>query len=168
MKQIQILLLALILISISACELFQGKYDKIYGQTYYSLREFKPFVHFHAGGGADIGPLGNSTYTVSDYYDKDNEIVALERLVDTKGSRMKFCLLDILEVPKLKKNQYLDFGNGMLNQKPDPEIISIIEVTNPDVLTYTNVIKAWRANRKTGKFEEMDTKGIVVNNEGED
>ena len=49
-----------------------------------------------------------------------------------------------------KLTEYCYTNNGV-----DVEIIALVKVTDNNVEFYTKIIKAWRANRKTGKFEKI-------------
>ncbi len=67
----------------------------------------------------------------------------------------KKIIIDILEIDKkeLKENKLTEYcytNNGV-----DVEIIALVKDTDNNVEFYTKIIKAWRANRKTGKFEKI-------------
>ena len=67
----------------------------------------------------------------------------------------KAIITDILEIDKQelkgnKLNEYCETKNG-----GDTEIIALVKDTKDNPEYYTKIIKAWRANRKTGKFESV-------------
>ncbi|RPH33625.1 MAG: hypothetical protein EHM93_03965 [Bacteroidales bacterium] len=47
-----------------------------------------------------------------------------------------------------------------MNEKQDAEIIALFHTDNYDIEYFPNVLRAWRANCKKGKIEEIGTKGI--------
>ncbi len=74
---------------------------------------------------------------------------------------------DVLFLPVIGKNQMLFHVDCLLNNQPDPELIVIVD----NVLRagyYTQVRHAWRANRRTEKFEPIPPKGIKCVAYGDD
>ncbi|MVO11082.1 hypothetical protein GOQ30_18075 [Flavobacterium sp. TP390] len=72
-----------------------------------------------------------------------------------KIENTKKIIIDILEIDKkeLKENKLTEYcytNNGV-----NVEIIALVKDTDNNVEFYTKIIKAWRANRKTGKFEKI-------------
>ncbi len=74
---------------------------------------------------------------------------------------------DVLFLPPMRRNQSLIHVDCLLANKPDPELIVIAD----NVLRggyYASVRHAWRANRKTEKFEPIPVKGIKCVAQGDD
>lgn len=74
-------------------------------------------------------------------------------------------VVDVLKLPTTKKNETVVAGQCFFNGKQDGEIIAIA-VYVEDAEFFTKIIKAWRANTTTEKFEEISIKGIKCANEG--
>ncbi|MBX7053195.1 MAG: hypothetical protein K1X54_14255 [Flavobacteriales bacterium] len=73
----------------------------------------------------------------------------------TVNDKRKSVITDILELDKHKLssnslNEFCETENGR-----DGEILALVKDTKGNPEYYTQVIKAWRANRKTGKFEPI-------------
>jgi hypothetical protein len=66
-------------------------------------------------------------------------------------------------IPPLKKDQTYALGCTQ-NGVSDPEIVTYVKATDQEF--YTEIIHAWRANRRLEKFEKISTKGIKCSNEG--
>ena len=71
---------------------------------------------------------------------------------------------DVLVLPRIPRGQLLCYANCYSGKKPDGEIVAFAEYTDTEFLT--RVRRAWRASRKTGKFEVIPVKGIKCTNEG--
>ena len=165
MKSLKALALLFPLILIFSCNSKKSEYEKKIGQEYYSLRVFKPFINFQDVGGSYIIKKGSKPFTLSHYKSGDVSIIAFESIADESQRRTKYSLIDILEISDLKQNQQIAYGICRLNGEPDQEIFAIYEVSDWDVEFFTQIVKAWRANTKTGKIEEISTKGIDCENE---
>jgi hypothetical protein len=79
-------------------------------------------------------------------------------------------ILDILEIDKAILNNEMSLVDGFCTNKSgkgDSEIIAIVQKPMQEVEAYSNIKRAWRANRDTGKFEEVAIKEVgVCYNEG--
>lgn len=166
LKIIKVLFILCYSIFIISCNSRKSEYQKIIGQEYYSLREFRPFVNFKEYGGTYININDSSAFTLNHYKSGVNNVIAFEKIVDKSQRRVKYTLLDILEISDLKQNQYLGYGICRLNEIPDQEIIAIYESADMDVEFYTHILKAWRANSKTRKIEEISINNLDCMNEG--
>ncbi|HMK06999.1 MAG TPA: hypothetical protein VK476_05670 [Flavobacterium sp.] len=77
----------------------------------------------------------------------------------TINNDKKATILDILEINKtelttdIKLTEYCETKKGA-----DTEIIALVKNANDNPAYYTKVIKAWRANRKTERFEIINKK----------
>lgn len=73
----------------------------------------------------------------------------------TVNDKRKSVITDILEIDKhkLSSNSLSEFCETV--NGGDGEILALVKDTKGNPEYYTKVIKAWRANRKTGKFEPI-------------
>lgn len=118
-------------------------------------------------GGSLISELDDQTeYGIAEVHRGRVKALWFERLIrrDEKGIPY-WELKDVLVVPPYPKSQLLSYSFCLMNNLPDKEIVAIVDY-QPDAEYFTRVRKAWRANRQTGKFEVIPTKGIKCTNEG--
>jgi hypothetical protein len=113
---------------------------------------FKDYTITQAGGYIiDYGNKAyNGAFAVNQWHsDKQNFLLFSVR----KKENDNFKILDVLEI----NNK--DLKNNMLvteyceTDVADPEILAIVTDTKDNPEYYTQIIKAWKANRRTGKFE---------------
>ncbi|BAZ40698.1 hypothetical protein NIES4101_66590 [Calothrix sp. NIES-4101] len=81
-----------------------------------------------------------------------------------KQGKATFKAIDTMNLPKINASQYLGGWDCGRNGKKDPEIVAIVKNENSEYLRNTS--RAWRANRKSGKFEAISTSGIFCINQG--
>lgn len=72
-----------------------------------------------------------------------------------KIENTKKIIIDILEIDKkeLQGNKLTEYCHTI--KGADAEIIALVKETDKNVEFYTKIKKAWRANRKIGKFEKI-------------
>lgn len=73
----------------------------------------------------------------------------------TKNDKKNAIISDIIEIDKkeLKDNKLTEYCET--KKAGDTEIIALVKDTKDNPEYYMKIIKAWRANRKTGKFESV-------------
>ena len=85
-------------------------------------------------------------------------------------------VVDVLDVFPLPRTQVFFSHGCALNGSEDPEILAILAAEHPIPLPYSNinplggssnVIRAWRASRSTGRFVQIPTEGIRCEISGE-
>jgi hypothetical protein len=152
------LLLFLILITVPAIASPQKKYigykhkGVLYGETL-------PNGVRDLGGGL----LSNMNYGVSRFTRDKKYMLWLEKITsrDAKGVPT-WVVKDVLSFDNLKKNQEFHFSHSSICRQNGKENLDLVVLTefSPSKKTY-QVISAWRANIKTGKFEKIPEKGII-------
>jgi hypothetical protein len=129
-------------------------------------RDFPAGVNNLGGWIIDIGDNGKFNFGVSHVRQGSKEMLWLERFVrrDSAGvATMR--VIDVLELPAISKSQTLTSPRFCTqNGKKNRDLIAIVEATDKEYRT--QIHRAWRANRSTGKFESTSTKGIVCENPG--
>lgn len=72
-----------------------------------------------------------------------------------KIENTKKIIIDIIEIDKkeLQRNKLTEYCNTI--KGADAEIIALVKKTDNNAEFYTKIKKAWRANRKIGKFEKI-------------
>jgi hypothetical protein len=118
-------------------------------------------------GGALVSEVGDSKeYGIGEIHKGKVKMLWFERLTHRDDAGVPFWEVeDILVLPPVRKNQIVVYSTCFLSNKPDREVVAIADY-QPDVEFFTRVRRAWRANRKTAKFEEISFKGIKCTNEG--
>jgi hypothetical protein len=148
----------------SGTQVENSKYSDIIGKKFNSLVEFDAFKDYTEDGGAMVDNLDNTDFSLGYYSEGHNFVVSFEK-IEQNGNDFNRILLDICEITDVKQNQYLSYG-CRINGQSDSEILALYESNGEDVEYFTKIIKAWRANRKTGKFDEIDINGIDCINPG--
>ncbi|MBE9013626.1 hypothetical protein IQ250_25905 [Pseudanabaenaceae cyanobacterium LEGE 13415] len=76
-----------------------------------------------------------------------------------RGGAVPVQVVDVMELPTFPRTQELHYAFCRLNDVNDRQIFAIAQATNEDIRT--NIVRAWRANTKTEKFEPISTKGVA-------
>jgi hypothetical protein len=152
-------------ILISGCHSKSPNFKSLIGKEYRTLTEFDMMKGYEEPVGIMLESLNDNEYGLSSYKKGPIDLIAFERVIRQANGETKYSLIDILEINDRGKNQYIICGLCRLNEKTDKDIVAVYQDKNSDVQFYTKIIKAWKANRKTGKFEQIDTKGIDCINE---
>ncbi len=115
-------------------------------------------------GARDLGGglLSNENYGVSRFQKGKKFMLWLEKIADRdKKGVPSWEVRDVLSFDKLKKNQEFQFSyssNCTQNGKSDLDLIVMTELLPQK--SY-KIIRAWRANFKTAKFQKIKERGIV-------
>jgi hypothetical protein len=109
-----------------------------------------------------------SVYGISRVKKGTQEMLWFEMVVDRdrKGNPGKWLVLDVFNVPKMNKSYTLIGGHHLClrNGIRDSSIIAVAKIQDTEY--FRQIQKAWRANRKTRKFEAISTKGVICENTG--
>lgn len=81
-------------------------------------------------------------------------------LVQHSNDNQSAVVLDVLEIKKEDMNSKKWIESYCYTDTFDPEIIALVKTNNRDQEYYYNIVKAWKANRETGKFELINKKRI--------
>jgi hypothetical protein len=115
-------------------------------------------------GGWIVGdPYASIVYSISRVVKENQKMLWLEILTTDKYGGNNRQVIDVLNLPKLNKSEEIN-GLCLLKGVKDPEITAIVKYQNTEY--FRNIKKAWRANRKLGKFEQISTRDIVCENPG--
>ena len=87
-----------------------------------------------------------------------------ERIAERDQKRvLGWQVLDVLILPPIKKHQVLATSSCFIAKEFEPEVIALFDNQDNEYLTRTR--RAWRANRLTGKFEDLPVRGVRCKNE---
>jgi hypothetical protein len=91
-------------------------------------------------------------------------LLLFDKAIGAPGSSI-FIVLDILKTSAINKSEKLMYGSNVckLNGNLDSEILAIAK--DEEVQELVHIIKAWRANAISGKFEEISIAGISCEQE---
>jgi hypothetical protein len=136
--------------------------NSIFSKQYRDINEFECFKDFKEISSAIIGETNKFDFGISQITNKKLNVIIFDKVVP--GLKSTFEILDTLQIRNLKKTEYISFQLCRKDSINDSEIIAV--VLFDDTEYFTKVLKAWRANRKTGKIIEIETTGIDCMNEG--
>jgi len=67
---------------------------------------------------------------------------------------------DSLRLGELPEGISFDYGTVELNEQVDRSLVALYTIGDSSI--HYSILKAWRANSSTGKFEEIKSKGIRI------
>ena len=117
-------------------------------------------------GGWTIGsPFSSPEYSVSHVQQGKKQMLWLELILsrDNAGKPL-FEVKDVLNLPSLKSTEQLASVGCLVNGKRDPEVIAIAVLEDTEY--WGKIRRAWRANRRTTRFEEISPRNIACENPG--
>jgi hypothetical protein len=118
-------------------------------------------------GYPSLAPGSRATvYGISQVKKGNQEMLWFEIVVnrDRTGNPSQWLVIDVLTLPKTNKS-YTMVGQGgscRRNGVSDHDIIAVAKIQDTEY--FRQIQKAWRANRKTRKFEAISTKGVICLN----
>jgi hypothetical protein len=106
--------------------------------------------------------IDDGDYSMTWLSDGSVDLIWFEKQIYACIEKSYTQVIDVLELPAIdKKNGLFSVMNAecYINGAIDPELVVIAEVGDSGQLA--NVGMAWRANRETGRFEELPAAGII-------
>lgn len=128
-----------------------------------------PRGHKWIGGALITDPYSaEKQYGVTEVSKGRVKMMWLDRLThhDAAGNA-HWEIRDVLFLPTMRRNQLLFYVNCSLANKSDSELIVIADAVVSGGY-YGRVQHAWRANRRTEKFEQLPVAGIRCEGQGDD
>jgi hypothetical protein len=151
----------ILIVLVLSFNVFAQKKDEYIGYKYKGVVYGKTLPN----GVKDLGGglLSNDNYGISHFSKGKLQMLWLDKITgrDEKGVP-NWQVKDVLRFDELKKNQTLLFSYAsscLKNKKPELDLVVLAEL-NPKTKKY-KIVKAWKANVKTEKFEKLKTKGIL-------
>lgn len=116
-------------------------------------------------GGALLGGVGGESYGLSFVSQGRNEMLWLEHVTGGTNRHIRWRVDAVLNLPALSRGQVLVWSASCaIDGTHDPEVIAAVVYT--DTERYTQIVRAWRADRQHHTFRDMDAVGITCENEG--
>jgi hypothetical protein len=138
-------------------------FQLIYDDTAFRITDVPELEHWNYLGGWSIG----DRFGVEYFKDDNEDIVCVfeEYVQRDENGKSKRKILDTINIGKLKSNESFQYGTCRLNKTGDREIIAIVIVEGNKEF-FNKIMKAWRADTKTGRIKQIDIKGIDCENDG--
>lgn len=112
-----------------------------------------------------IGREPDQSYAVSYVRQGSQQMLWFLNLVSRdRSGKPNWEVIDAINLPKFNSGEELAPPTCKLKGVSDPELIAYIIYEDKELLT--NIRRAWRANRRTRKIEEIPPKNIVCQNPG--
>lgn len=141
-----------------------NKENPLYGKMYERITDIPELKNWTKLGGGVIYPKNPENkdfkFGISNYKNENGDIIFIfNEFIENskKGKYRKSKILDTLNIGKLNNNEHVWYQLCRKNKIVDSEIIAI--VIDGECKNYEdNVVKAWRANTKTGKFQFIENR----------
>jgi hypothetical protein len=147
---------------------FGNKQNPLYGKT----TDTPKMKNWTVLGGsviyADMNEDGSYKFGIRYFRDENNDMICvfLEYAQCDENSNSKCSrILDTVKIGKLNDNEIFAPCLCRMNSVLDSEIIAIAVLEN-DKEFYDKIVRAWRADTKTGRIKPIDIDGIDCTNEG--
>ena len=119
-------------------------------------------------GGSAIGTIDSVEYALKHVCKGPVHELWLNRVQRRDESGIPvWSTLAKLTVPQVRKDEVLVFGHWSTCERgsaADPAIVAIVK--NTEGPRFTAIVRAWRANGPTSRFDAIPTVGIVCQNDG--
>jgi hypothetical protein len=152
----------------TTCRAQNPIFEKYIGKEYRSLSEFEAFSEYKDYGGMLIGTDSTGRQFAVEHYKSDAGQIVTFETVRTENHKASYTLLDGIVIDDLDSNQYVMSGQCEFDGEYDSYLVVVYEQDEQDVEYFTNILKAWRANPKTNRFDAVDPTKIKCINEGYD
>jgi hypothetical protein len=132
--------------------------------VYIGLQYQNPPQGLTSLGGWVIGDVYATTiFGISQIQKGSQRMLWLEIISYDPDGKTQYRVLDVLDLPPLESNDDVT-TYCRVRGTIDAEIVTISVYENTELLT--KIKRAWRANRKIGKFEVIPTDGLACENIG--
>ena len=130
------------------------KQNPLYGIIYRDNNEVLQLKNFKEVGGSVMDGftdnLGNYKFGISEFINNTKHILTFEQLIkEPDKPKSKFKILDTLNIDVIDRNGYVSYCTCRQDTIFDYEIIALV-IADEDKEFYNKIIKAWRADTKTG------------------
>lgn len=116
-------------------------------------------------GGALIGDIGKTSYGLSYVSHGTADMLWLEHITGGTNRHLRWLVDAVLDLPVLPHGQALAWGGSCaIDGTNDPEVVAV--VVDTDTERYTQIVRAWRADRQHRTFRDVSTRGVTCENEG--
>lgn len=127
------------------------------GQDYAKLENkivFEDYSIQHIGAYLLKKDNFDNDFGIAEYWSLDKRFLLFFRISDFEQIITDILEIDNKDLKNRKLTEYCSAKNGF-----DSEIVAIVKDSDSEF--YTKIIKAWKANRKSGKFEKVNKRKIT-------
>jgi|SRR5690554_1733853 len=127
------------------------------GQDYAKLENkivFEDYSIQHIGAYLLQKDNFDTDFGIAEYWSSEKRFLLFFKISDSDKIIIDILKIDKKDLKNRNLTKYCSTKNGY-----DSEIIAIVKDSNSEF--YTNIIKAWKANRKSGKFEKVNKRKIT-------
>lgn len=138
----------------------------LFGKIFREPSELPELAAYSDIGGAVITDpsVKDFEYGIGWLQSANENMIILEKFIDQPDGKTKYQVVDTIMVPKYGPGEYISYCNCYANDVFDSRLIALVKVNEGPY--YTEIIKAWRADARSGKIIPiLDTKGIKCTNE---
>jgi hypothetical protein len=125
------------------------------------LLTFKGKAYIHKTGRYISDVYEYPVYAISHFSEQvtDQPLLSFEKTA-YQGNLNIFRILDVLLIPKLQSSEVFMYGHYVckMNGEFDDEIIAIAK--NEEIKELKKIVKSWRVNKLSEKFESISVRGI--------
>lgn len=158
MKILVSCLLLFLLVQHGYCQLKAAPSPSVIGSIYRNITELKEFKGYKTVAGSVLEPTRDN-YSIATIIKGNYNILLFEKdLLINNGSTVRYKLLDTLNIGVLKKPYAIVYSSCRISRKNNSEIVALVKGENKEY--FTKILKTWKANKKTERFEKISTKGI--------
>ncbi len=157
MNQAKYLLSTLVIsIILFSCDDFGNKQNPLYGKKFKEIKDISGLENYKSIGGSVIESYkdknGDHKFGIGQYrYDETYFIAFEEFLKSDKNKNFKNKILDTINISKIKPWQSITYCHCIQDTILDNELIAFV-IRDDKSIYYDTIIKAWRADTKTGKI----------------
>ncbi|MFB2891337.1 hypothetical protein ACE1CI_00165 [Aerosakkonemataceae cyanobacterium BLCC-F50] len=129
----------------------------------YQGRKLPKGIQEIAGWTVGTGTEPRQSYGVSYVRQGSQQMLWFQNLVSRdRSGNPNWEVIDAISLPKFNTGEQIAPPTCKLKGVSDPELIALVKYEDKEILT--NIRRAWRANRRTRKIEEIPPKNIVCQN----
>ena len=156
-----------------SCDDFGNRQNPLYGKVYRDIADVLGLKYGNESWGSrviDASKNENGDYRFGiNFFTDDNEkniICVFDEIIDNENGKPNYKILDTINIGKLKDNEYFVFDCEQNHTIWDTEIFAVVIVENDneffDNEFFDKIVKAWRADTKTGKIKPIkNLKGLI-------
>ncbi|QAA82222.1 hypothetical protein EI546_11035 [Aequorivita sp. H23M31] len=131
--------------------------NSLIGQDYSKIGNeivFEDYSIKHIGGYLLPKDSFDTDFGIAEYWSAEKRFLLFYKINDSKKTITDILEIDKKELKNRKLTEYCSTKNGF-----DSEIIAIVK--DSDTEFHSKIIKAWKTNRKSGKFEKVSNRKIT-------
>lgn len=162
----------IVLLGLAGCDQLGNQENPLSGIVYNTIEEIPEFHGYESGGGAVImgekKPNEESRFAIQLIYKYKHAVCIFEELIYYgNGEDLKYKILDTINLGYIGPQKSISFmyNTCLQNEVANGEILALVYLDGYKEF-YEKIIRAWKADTKTGKIVPISINGIKCYNEG--